>query len=541
MTHKKLFICLILAIAVVMLAVSCVTFFGTPDYDFSWLNDTTERQKSLSGLQDEDEVNSVLTEAGEKSWHIWAENLLNLDYIQKQIEVACEKADSDVYDTALAWADIAGLDGFYRDQVQAEYGDAGVELYDLLDEICFLFLLDPEAAKYNVFENHVQAAVNNENASATAPSTEESNPYFSDNRCRLMPVPVVGIEPDQLEDIYNVFKDAHPQYYFIGTHGSLTDDEGKTYGLDLYVYDIFEKGSRFEEVVAAVAKAQQEYRTADWENLEEVAKFRHIYDWLAKHVDYDYFAAGYISEAELKAAYPDSYKKYLSKADAEKEWGEDEKPSADGDHSHSQTIWSVFIRNVEDDYPIYSPNGNPIPAKERPTKFYTVCAGYSAAYSLLCGSEDLDAIEMSGSGHAWNRAKIDGEWYNMDCTWDDVGYIPDGPGLAVQYQYFARSDKFFYDSHEVSDYGISNRIRVTLVGEKDFKPYEHYYYKTDKGWIHGYKNEDGIVFLEQDGKPVLDKNGKFVTFDGSNLSDIELIPFDDMPGYEKHDDSVYHK
>lgn len=63
MTHKKLFICLILAIAVVMLAVSCVTFFGTPDYDFSWLNDTTERQKSLSGLQDEDEVNSVLTEA----------------------------------------------------------------------------------------------------------------------------------------------------------------------------------------------------------------------------------------------------------------------------------------------------------------------------------------------------------------------------------------------------------------------------------------------------------------------------------------------
>ena len=82
---------------------------------------------------------------------------------------------------------------------------------------------------------------------------------------------------------------------------------------------------------------------------------------------------------------------------------------------------------------------------------------------------------------------------------------------------------------------------MTLVGEKDFKPYEHYYYKTDKGWIHGYKNEDGIVFLEQDGKPVLDKNGKFVTFDGSNLSDIELIPFDDMPGYEKHDDSVYHK
>ena len=69
-----------------MLAVSCVTFFGTPDYDFSWLNDTTERQKSLSGLQDEDEVNSVLTEAGEKSWHAWAENLLNLDYIQKQIE-----------------------------------------------------------------------------------------------------------------------------------------------------------------------------------------------------------------------------------------------------------------------------------------------------------------------------------------------------------------------------------------------------------------------------------------------------------------------
>ena len=194
-----------------------------------------------------------------------------------------------------------------------------------------------------------------------------------------MPVPVIGLESDQIEDIYSIFKDAHPQYYFIGTHGSLYDDDGVEYGLDLYIYNDFKNDSQFTKVMDALDKAQGEYRTADWDNLEEVEKLRIIYDWLAKHVDYDFYAAGYVKEAILAKNYPDSYKKYMDQNSGS---GEDSNPSGDADYTHSQTV----------------------------------CAGYSAAFSLLCGNEDLIAIEISGGGHAWNRAKINGQWYNMDCT-----------------------------------------------------------------------------------------------------------------------------
>ena len=526
-------------LAVIILAVSCGTVRN--EYSYGWIDDLAERQKALSGLQKEEEVNSTLTEDGEKSWHSWAEKLLTEDYLQKQIEQACDKADGDHLDNAVRWADIAGLDGFYRNEVLAAYGQAGVDLYDMLDAICYLYLIDPAAAMYSVFEDYVQIAVNNEDASASvvAPATEESNPYFSDNSCRLMPVPVIGLESDQIEDIYSIFKDAHPQYYFIGTHGSLYDDDGVEYGLDLYIYNDFKNDSQFTKVMDALDKAQGEYRTADWDNLEEVEKLRIIYDWLAKHVDYDFYAAGYVKEEILAKYYPDSYKKYM---DQNAGSSEDGNPSGDADYTHSQTVWSVFVHQMDDDYPIFSSgSGEPVYAKDRTTKYHTVCAGYSAAFSLLCGNEDLEAIEISGGGHAWNRAKINGQWYNMDCTWDDVGYNPDGPGLFVQYQYFARSDEFFYQSHELSESGIMNNIKENMVGKDDFTPYEHTYYKTDDGWIHGYNDGNGLLFLEENGEPVLDNDGNYLTFDISEIDDENLIPFDDIPGYISHNDGVYEE
>ena len=528
-----------LLFVVIILAVSCGTVRTA--YNYEWIENYTERNKALSGLEDDEVVNSTLTADGEKSWHSWAEKLLTEDYLQKQIDEAIEKANPDYLEKATRWSDIAGLDGFYRNEVFAAYGQAGVALYDMLDAICYLYLIDPSAAKYSVFEDYVQVAVNNDgaNASVVAPSTEESNPYFSDNRLRLMPVPLIDIDNDQMEDIYNIFRDAHPQYYFIGTHGSLSDDDGVQYGLDLYLYKDFESDSYFEMVLDAVEKAQSEYRTEDWDSLEEVVKLRLIYDWLAKHVDYDFYAAGYVKEEILEKCYPDSYKKYLEPT-AEK--NEDGTISADGDYTHSQTVWSVFVRQVDDDYPIFSAgSGEPVYAKDRTTKYHTVCAGYSAAFSLLCGNEDLDAIEISGGGHAWNRAKINGQWYNMDCTWDDVGYNPDGPGLAVQYQYFARSDAFFYESHELGESDIMNNIKENMVGTDDFTPFGHTYYKTDRGWIHGFNDGKGLLFLEENGQPVLNKDGSFHTFDISDFDEDNLIPFDDIPGYVKHNDGVYEK
>ena len=63
------------------------------------------------------------------------------------------------------------------------------------------------------------------------------------------------------------------------------------------------------------------------------------------------------------------------------------------------------------------------------------------------------AGELIGSGHAWNKVKIDGKYYNIDLTWDDP---TDGgqPSTHQQgaisglenYDYFLKSDEFFNES-----------------------------------------------------------------------------------------------
>lgn len=64
------------------------------------------------------------------------------------------------------------------------------------------------------------------------------------------------------------------------------------------------------------------------------------------------------------------------------------------------------------------------------TPNYAVCDGYSQAYVYLLQQAGINAaviIGMAGSdrtsagGHAWSVVELDGEWYEVDSTWDDIG------------------------------------------------------------------------------------------------------------------------
>ncbi len=55
---------------------------------------------------------------------------------------------------------------------------------------------------------------------------------------------------------------------------------------------------------------------------------------------------------------------------------------------------------------------------------YGQCEGYAAAMSLLCDKAGIPnyivcGTNSEGATHAWNKIRLDGEWYNADCTWDD--------------------------------------------------------------------------------------------------------------------------
>lgn len=75
-----------------------------------------------------------------------------------------------------------------------------------------------------------------------------------------------------------------------------------------------------------------------------------------------------------------------------------------------------------------------------------VCAGYAEAFTLLCNGVGINTICVTSSNHEWNLVQLYGNWYIVDCTWDD---LDDG---NVYYAYFNRSDKTVSDEyHQIED------------------------------------------------------------------------------------------
>lgn len=83
-----------------------------------------------------------------------------------------------------------------------------------------------------------------------------------------------------------------------------------------------------------------------------------------------------------------------------------------------------------------------------------VCEGYTEAFDLLCYLSGIDCVEVTGAGngggHAWNKVKLDGSWYNIDLTWDD----PVSSRPVLRYDYFLVSDAVMKKDHSWADYGV---------------------------------------------------------------------------------------
>lgn len=50
------------------------------------------------------------------------------------------------------------------------------------------------------------------------------------------------------------------------------------------------------------------------------------------------------------------------------------------------------------------------------------CAAYRSAYKMLLDRVGIESERCTGNGHEWNAVKLDGKWYQIDPTWDDVDY-----------------------------------------------------------------------------------------------------------------------
>ena len=104
------------------------------------------------------------------------------------------------------------------------------------------------------------------------------------------------------------------------------------------------------------------------------------------------------------------------------------------------------------------------------------CEGYSRAAKFLLDKVGIESTVLSGvstaangsgGAHMWNAVKLDGEYYYLDCTWDDP-VSDDGKPVKI-YSYFNINDETISATH--SDFSYDFECTATA---------ENYYIKTDR-------------------------------------------------------------
>lgn len=80
-----------------------------------------------------------------------------------------------------------------------------------------------------------------------------------------------------------------------------------------------------------------------------------------------------------------------------------------------------------------------------------VCEGYSKLFQYLCYETGIPCIPVIGTSnqqnHMWNAAKIDGDWYHVDTTWDNTS-CQSIKGLLF-YHYFNLNDSQIAEDHTI--------------------------------------------------------------------------------------------
>lgn len=127
----------------------------------------------------------------------------------------------------------------------------------------------------------------------------------------------------------------------------------------------------------------------------------------------------------------------------------------------------------------------------------TVCAGYAAAFSMLCNAADIDCLTVSSSSHGWNLVKLDdGKWYAVDTTWNDSTelrtYIFNCGENSV-------SEKDENDSHVYDFYSAKWKPVVSAVDYEVTEYDETDYYLNSREYVSELERKIAIADVNNDG------------------------------------------
>ena len=136
-----------------------------------------------------------------------------------------------------------------------------------------------------------------------------------------------------------------------------------------------------------------------------------------------------------------------------------------------------------------------------------LCDGYALAYEYLLQRAGLTCTMVCGYAgaseedtekHAWNLVQLDGDWYEVDPTWDDLDFLlspsDDGYDLLLE----ALSDEEYMAA--IRHY-MFNRTTEQM---RSFTPGEEYRYVSYNGWVTLLQPSVHIRFTEEESEETRD-------------------------------------
>lgn len=120
------------------------------------------------------------------------------------------------------------------------------------------------------------------------------------------------------------------------------------------------------------------------------------------------------------------------------------------------------------------------------TRGLGTCQSYESAYSKLLTAVGIENAETRDTydGHTWNAFKINGEWYQVDCTWDDSN--DDWYNFDERRLYFGLTDELMsvaHPGHAKIYTGAGYATRSTSLAN-------NYFVKSGEAaqWVASYKD-----------------------------------------------------
>ena len=118
------------------------------------------------------------------------------------------------------------------------------------------------------------------------------------------------------------------------------------------------------------------------------------------------------------------------------------------------------------------------------TRGLGTCQSYESAYSSLLTKAGIENAETrdTADGHTWNAVKLDGEWYQVDATWDDSDN--NWYGFDQRHLYFGLTDELMAIAHP----GHTSRYQADGYGQRSTSLKDNYFVRSGEAdqWADKY-------------------------------------------------------